>query len=396
MDIEGLLEERFPDMIAWRRHMHRYPELSYYEKATSSFVADLLESFGLAVRRNVGGYGIIADLKGAAAGPTVALRADMDALPIQDEKTCEYASTVSGVMHACGHDGHTAALLGAASILSSLKDQLQGNIRFLFQPAEELSPGGAAPMIEEGALDGVDAVYGVHLWSQFPAGSVYCKAGPAMAAPDEFVIEIIGKGGHGGLPHETVDSLMIGAHLVVNFQSIVSRNMDPVEQTVISVGSFHAGKGFNVIAERARLNGTVRTFDPEVRMRIKERIEKVTADTCSMFGADFVIDYKLGYPPVVNDCGEASRFERVARRIFNADQVKELPYIMAGEDFAYYLQKVPGCFMFVGAGNKEKGIEVPHHHPRFDIDESSIGQTAKLLIYMALDFMEENRSGSSI
>lgn len=396
MDIEGLLKNEFPDMVDWRRHMHRYPELSYHETATSSFVADLLESFGLRVRRNVGGHGIVADLEGAAEGPTVALRADMDALPIQDEKTCEYASTVPGVMHACGHDGHTAALLGAAKILSTLKDQLRGNVRFLFQPAEELSPGGAAPMIEEGALDGVDAVYGVHLWSQFPVGSVYCKAGPAMAAPDEFVIEIIGKGGHGGLPHETVDSLMIGAHLVVNFQSIVSRNMNPVDQTVISVGSFHAGSGFNVIAERTRLNGTVRTFNQQVRERIKERIGKVTADTCSMFDAEFVLDYKFGYPPLVNHEEEAERFFRVANRIFNADQVKELPFIMAGEDFAYYLEKVPGCFMFVGAGNKEKGIQVPHHHPRFDIDETAIGQTAKLLIHMALDFMEENRNGSSI
>lgn len=389
MSLDNRLEQLFPEMVSWRRHLHRHPELSYEEKVTSSYIAERLEEFGLQVRRNVGGHGLVADLKGTAPGPTVALRADIDALPIQDEKSCDYASTVAGVMHACGHDGHTAALLGAAKALSEEvragTGGFAGTIRFLFQPAEEISPGGAVPMIGDGALDGVDAIYGVHLWSPFPVGTAYCKAGPIMAAADEFQLEIIGKGGHGGLPHETIDSLLVGSHLVVNLQSIVSRNINPVEPSVISVGAFNAGKGFNVIAERANLIGTVRSFDSDVRSQLNERVEKVVADTCGMFGAEYSLDYKWGYPPVVNHEEEAGRFFRVAGDVFGAENARVSPMIMAGEDFSYYLQKVPGCFMFVGAGNAEASITAPHHHPKFDIDERSMLYSAKLLSRMALD-----------
>lgn len=387
MSAENRLQELYPDMIAWRRHLHRHPELSYHEEQTSAYIAQQLAGFGMEVKRGVGGYGVVGELTGSKPGPKVALRADMDALPIQDEKSCGYSSTVPGVMHACGHDGHVAALLGAAQWLSEQREQIAGSVRFIFQPAEELSPGGAAPMIAEGVLDDVDVIYGAHLWTPFPVGRVFTRSGPVMAAADEFVMDVIGRGGHGGLPHETVDSVVVASHLVVNLQSIVSRNLNPVEPSVISVGSFHGGTGFNVIAERTSLNGTVRTFSPELRVQAQARVEKVTADTCSMFEASYKLDYKLGYPPVVNHKEETERVFRVGRLTFGEDRVQESPLIMAGEDFSFYLEKVPGCFFFVGAGNPEQGITAPHHHPRFDIDERAILQSARLLAELAADWL---------
>lgn len=381
---EDTLQALFPEMVGWRRHLHRHPELSYHEAGTAFFVAARLEELGLRVRRQVGGHGVVGELEGGAAGPTIALRADMDALPIQDEKSCDYASTVPGVMHACGHDGHVAALLGTAKHLAGRKAELRGNVRFIFQPAEELSPGGAQPMIRDGVLDGVAEIYGAHLWTPFPAGEIRTRSGAIMAAADEFLLEITGKGGHGGLPHETIDSLMVASHLVVNLQSIVSRNLNPVEPSVISVGSFHSGTGFNVIAEKAVLNGTVRTFHPELRRQAEERVGKVTADTCSMFGAGYKLDYKLGYPPVVNHRKETEWLMETAAAEFGAESVRESPLIMAGEDFSFYLEKVPGCFFFVGAGNPKAGITAPHHHPRFDIDESAILRTARLFAALVL------------
>lgn len=385
------LRSWFSDMVQWRRHLHRHPELSYKEQRTSAFVADMLGGWGIDVTRNVGGYGVVGSIRGALPGPTVALRADMDALPIQDEKTCDYASTVPGVMHACGHDAHTSALLAVARLFAEKRHELAGEIRLLFQPAEEVSPGGAAPMIEDGALDGVDAVYGVHLWTPFPAGYVYSVAGPMMAAADEFTIRIAGRGGHGGLPHETVDSIMVGAQLVVNLQTIVSRSVDPTQPCVVSIGKFEAGNGFNVIAESCFINGTVRSFDMGIRDTVVERLERICAGTGDMFGADIALDYKPGYPPVVNDPAETERFFRVAASLFGADRTKRCPPIMAGEDFSYYLHRVPGCFMFVGAGNPEAGVTAPHHHPGFDIDESAMLQSATLLAAMAEHYMNEHR-----
>ncbi|RKN86660.1 amidohydrolase [Paenibacillus ginsengarvi] len=394
-DLSAKLGLLFPDMVTWRRHLHRHPELSYEERHTSVFVAERLNEWGATVRTNVGGYGVEGTIQGSLPGPVVALRADMDALPIQDEKNCEYASTVPGVMHACGHDGHTAALLAVAKLLADHRESLAGTVKLLFQPAEELSPGGAAPMIADGVLNGVDAVYGVHLWTPFPSGSVYSAPGPIMAAADEFTIRITGRGGHGGLPHETVDSIVVGAHLVVNMQSIVSRSIDPTQPCVVSVGKFIAGNGFNVIAETCYINGTVRSFDVTVRDRIVERLQQICVQTGEMFGADIQLDYKPGYPPVINDEAETERFFRVAGSLFGADKTRRSPLIMAGEDFAYYLNRVPGCFMFVGAGNKEAGITAPHHHPKFDIDESSMLQAAVLLASMALDYLDGYRKSSS-
>ncbi|QGQ96961.1 amidohydrolase [Paenibacillus psychroresistens] len=390
MKLAEKINQLFPQMIQWRRYLHQHPELSYQESQTAAFVAGHLQQLGLQVQADVGGHGVIGLLVGDLPGPTVALRADMDALPIQDEKTNEYASQVPGVMHACGHDAHTSTLLGLAYIFSEMRSTLAGSIKFIFQPAEEVSPGGALPLIQNGVLDDVDVIFGVHLWTPFPVGKVYSKAGPFMAAADEFSVEIQGKGGHGGLPHETIDSVMIGAQLVTSLQTIVSRNVNPTEPAVVSVGSIHAGKSFNVIAERCSLLGTVRTFNSEVRDQIQKRMKDMSHSICEAYGASCEFDYKVGYPPVSNHAKEAERFFKVGKEIFGSEATLESPLIMAGEDFAYYLQKVPGIFMFVGAGNADKGVWAPHHHPSFDIDEESMRNAALLLAGMALDYFESN------
>ncbi|MGG1514766.1 amidohydrolase [Paenibacillus oryzisoli] len=388
---EADLQAVYEEMVEWRRYLHRHPELSYQEVETAKFVANHLRNWGIEVRTGVGGNGVVGLLRGGSAGPTVALRADMDALPIQDEKTgCAYGSTRAGIMHACGHDAHTSTLLAIAKVTRARREEIKGNLVFLFQHAEEISPGGANSMIEAGALEGVDAVYGVHLWTPFPVGHVYTRPGAFMAAPDEFAIRIQGKGGHGGLPHQTIDSVYIASQLVVNLQGIVSRQVDPIESCVVSVGAIHGGTSFNVIAESCALSGTVRTFNPALREEVRARIERITHATCEMSQASYELDYKLGYPTVVNDAQEAQRFTKVGAALFGEDRVHESPPIMAGEDFSYYLQHKPGCFMFVGAGNVERGIVHPHHHPKFDIDEASMLNAANLLIGMALDYMANN------
>lgn len=386
---EETLQSLFGDMVEWRRYLHRHPELSFREHRTSAWIAEKLEAWGLEVRRGAAGTGLIARLTGGRPGRTIALRADIDALPIQDEKTSEYASSVPGVMHACGHDGHTAELLAVARYYSLHREETAGTRVFLFQPAEEMLPGGAVGMIADGALDGVDAVYGVHLWTPFPSGTAATRPGPFMASPDEFEVEIVGKGGHGGLPHQSVDALVAGAHLVVALQTIVSRNVDPLESAVVSVGMLNAGSARNVIAERCTLAGTVRTFTPEARARIRHRIEEVARHVGAMHGAEVKVTYYEGYPPVVNDADEAERFFRVASSILDPGDVRRCDGIMAGEDFSYYLRERPGCFFFVGAG-AEDGSSAPHHHPRFDIDEKAMLTAAKLLVGVADDSAEDD------
>ncbi len=385
-DYEMQLDAMYTEMVAWRRHLHQNPELSFHEVNTAKFIAEYLNSWGLDVTERVGGHGVTALLQGGKPGPTVALRADIDALPIQDEKNCPYASKVTGVMHACGHDAHTATLLAVAKLLSKQQAGLSGNVLFIFQHAEEISPGGAKSMIEAGVLQGVDVIYGVHLWTPLPVGEVYCAAGPIMAAVDDFTIEIHGKGGHGGLPHNTVDSIVVGSHLVVNLQSIISRSINPIEPCVISVGTVQAGGSFNVIAERCLIKGTVRSFNAQVRVQLEKRLRQVTDQTCSMFGAEYTLEYKSGYPSVVNHADEAERFFTVNPALFGVEHVKKSPNLMVGEDYGYYLQQIKGCFMLVGAGNELEGYIYPHHHPKFDLDESSMLNSAKLLINMTLHY----------
>ncbi|GAA0135780.1 N-acetyl amino acid acetylase SndC [Paenibacillus sp. YSY-4.3] len=382
---EEALKSLFPVMVERRRYLHRHPELSFKEQKTAAYVADVLKELGIDAAVGVGGNGVVGTIRGHLPGKTVALRADMDALPIQDEKTCEYASLVPGVMHACGHDGHTAVLLGVAEYFSTRRGTLQGEIRLIFQPAEEVCPGGALSMIEAGALDGVDVIYGVHLWTPIPVGTAASRPGPLMASTDEFFIELAGRGGHGGMPHAAVDSVVAGAALVLQLQSVVSRSVNPLDPAVVTIGSIHGGTAQNVIADTCRLAGTVRCFQEETRRIIRERIEQLAEGTAQAYGAGVAIDYMTGYPSLVNHQEEYERFREVAER--ETGLSSELsPQIMPAEDFAYYLQRVPGVFMLVGAGNPEKNAIYPHHHPKFDIDEEAMLHAANLLIAMAEAF----------
>ncbi|MFC4598821.1 M20 metallopeptidase family protein [Cohnella hongkongensis] len=381
---EHTLKSLYGDMVQWRRHLHRHPELSFQEYKTSAMIAELLEKWGLEVRRGVAGTGVVARLAGGRPGRTIALRADIDALPIQDAKACEYRSEVPGVMHACGHDGHTAELLAVARYYSLHRDETAGSRLFLFQPGEETLPGGAIRMIEDGALDGVDAIYGVHLWSPMPCGTAATRSGPFMATPDEFEIEIVGRGGHGGLPHESKDALVTGAALVSALQTIVSRSVNPLDAAVLSVGRFSAGTANNVIAASSMLAGTVRSFNKEMRALLRGRMEQIVKHTCEMHGCDYRFRYIEGYPPVVNDEREAERVLRQIAEHLPGSGTAPCERIMAGEDFSYYLERKPGCFFFVGAG-RESGDSAPHHHPMFDLEEEAMLHAARLLVAVADD-----------
>ncbi|MNW34147.1 putative hydrolase YxeP [compost metagenome] len=387
MELE-LLKTLFPNMVECRRYLHRHPELSFKEQETSKMIASKLEQLGVQSLTGIGGYGVIGRIRGALPGKTVALRADMDALPIQDEKNVDYASQIPGVMHACGHDGHTAILLAVAEYYSHRREQLRGEIVFIFQPAEEVFPGGAMSMIKSGALQDVDVIYGIHLWTPIPVGTSACSPGPMMASTDEFIIDIQGQGGHGGMPHTAVDSVVAASSLVMQLQSIVSRSVDPLDPAVVTIGSIQGGTAQNVIADRCRIAGTVRCFNEETRSFIRDRIYALAEGTAAAYGAEAIINYTMSYPCLVNDNEEFHRFYNVGAN--KAGLVPEVtPKIMPAEDFAYYLQHVPGCFMLVGAGNESKGILHPHHHPKFDIDEEAMLYGACLLISMTESYQSK-------
>lgn len=387
--LNELLRAMEPQMIGWRRHLHQYPELSFQEEKTPAFIAEILRELKFdEVRTGVGGRGVVGVLRGGRPGATVALRADFDALPIQDLKEVEYKSKVPGVMHACGHDGHTSQLLGLASVLAPRRDQFAGEIRFLFQHAEEESPGGAMQLVADGAVDGVDAIFGVHLWSMLPVGKVFISPGPIMANTDDFVIEIQGRGGHGAVPEETVDSIVIGSQIVGSLQTIASRNISPLASVVVTVGTFNGGDNNNIIADSCRLTGTVRTFLPDVRDRAEQRLAEIAEGTAAMLGGRAVVHYERGYPAVINGEKEAAIAREAAIEAFGESRVEPMKPLMGGEDFSYYLEKVPGAYLFVGAGNPDKLATYPHHHPRFDIDEDAMLVAGELLGRTALRYLE--------
>lgn len=391
------LQEVFPEMVRFRRDLHMYPELSHHEVNTPKKVADFLKDLGLEVRTEVGGRGVVGVLKGGKPGKTVALRADFDALPIQEENDLEFKSRVPGVMHACGHDIHTAGLLGVAKVLSEAKEDIPGTIVFLHQFAEEVIPGGAKAMIEDGCLDGVDVVYGAHVSSIHPLGQVGLKEGDAMAAGDTFEIDIYGKGGHAATPHLTIDPITLGSQLIVNLQQVVSRKVDPTKPAVVSVAAFNAGTGFNVIPDKAKITGTVRTFDEDVRDMIEDLIGEIVESTCKGVGATSKYQYVRGYPAVKNDPKETKRVERLAKSLFGEENVHELSPQMGMEDFAYYLKEVPGTFVWVG-GNTDEIDLFPHHHPKFNVDEQSMLYIGKLFIASIFDYQanEENKESAYV
>jgi amidohydrolase len=372
------------DLICWRRDFHRHPEIAGMEHRTVSVIRQFLEGLKVSVW-SCAGTGLVGVIEGAAGGKTVALRADMDALPIKEEGEKEYVSENPGACHACGHDGHMAILMGVASVLSRRSGAFCGKVVLLFQPAEEKLPGGAQRMIAEGALQGVDAIFGLHLWQSFPTGSVACMKGGMMAATDEITITVIGTGGHGALPHVAVDPILAASHIVVNLQSIVSRNLDPLKAAVVTIGKFEGGFAHNVIPSRAVLYGTVRTFDREVQGMIEKRIGEIVENTSRSFGARGVLKYERGYPAVINDEKMSRLVREVAARTLGPENVLHTDPVMGGEDFAFYLQKVPGALLFFGMGD---GTQYPHHHPGFDIDEMALPQAVLLLCGLVLEYLQ--------
>ncbi len=384
------LEELYPEMVELRRYFHQHPELSFHEVNTPAKIADYLMDLGIEVRSGVGGRGVVGYIRGSRPGKTVALRADFDALPIQEENDVPYKSKVPGVMHACGHDAHTAALLVTAKVLSGNRDKWKGNIVLIHQYAEEIAPGGAKPMIEDGCLDGVDAIFGTHIWSSFDVGEIRYRMGPVMAAADRFELKVKGRGGHGASPHETIDSIAVTVSIIQQLQQIVSRRINPLKPAVLTVASIHAGDAFNVIAGETTIIGTVRTFDPCVQEEIIVHMEKIIASNCENAGADYEFNYQKGYPAVVNHDQETLFLAGKAIEIMGADHVKEMEPVMGGEDFSYYLEKVPGTFFFTGGGNAAKGFHYPHHHPKFDIDERSMLHASKILLSAAMHYLNES------
>lgn len=382
------IDENFDEMVSLRRHFHENPELSHEEVHTPKRIADFHRQLGHEVREKVGGRGVVAVLKGKREGKTVALRADFDALPIQDEKDVSYKSKKAGVMHACGHDGHTASLLGLAKSLNTLKDELAGTVVFIHQHAEEVAPGGAIAMIEDGCLDGVDYIFGTHLWSTEPTGKIQYKSGPIMAAADRFEITIQGEGGHGAKPHETKDSIVIGAHLILALQQIVSRRVSPMESAVVSIGSFEAKNAYNVIADTTKIIGTARSFNKEIQTLLETEIQRIVDGVCLSGGVTGTLQYKRGYPALVNHHEEALQVAELAKQISEINEIEDMVPQMGGEDFSYYLQHVKGAFFFTGAKNPNWEKAYPHHHPRFDIDEKALLISAKLLGNLALHYTE--------
>ena len=380
-DIEKLTAK----IIEWRRDFHRHPEVAFEERRTSSVIREFLEGLGIPVT-HCAKTGLRAVLEGKAGGRTVALRADIDALPLKEEGDKEYKSENPEAAHACGHDGHMAILMGVAEILSQRKDRFTGKVVFLFQPSEERIPGGAKKMIQEGALEGVDAVFGLHLWQPLPTGSVGIVRGAMMAQPDFFSITVKGKGGHGSMPHTTVDPILVASQLVVNIQSIVSRNVDPLKPVVVSFGTVKGGTIYNIIPGEVSLTGTVRTFDPSLQSLAEKRLKEITDETCKAFGASAEFQYKKGYPPLVNDEAMTDFVLDVTGKILGEDRIKDIDPVMGGEDFAYFLQRVPGAFLFFGMGD---GMEYSHHHPAFDLDEKALPQATLLMTGLALEYLKK-------
>lgn len=383
-----LLTEYYDEMVEIRRYLHENPEVSYHEVNTANYIATYQKALGHEVRTNVGGNGVVAKLHGGKPGKTIALRADFDALAIDEQNDVPYKSKKPGVMHACGHDGHTATLLVLAKALNQIKDELSGTIVFIHQHAEELAPGGAIAMIEDGCLEGVDVIYGTHLWSTEPLGSFMTKPGPLMAAADALALTVKGRGGHGSEPHLTKDAIVISSQFVINLQQLVARRVSPISPAVVSIGRFEAINPFNVIADQVEMEGTVRTFDEATRSLLEIEVEKVLAASCALTGADYEYAYKRGYPAVINHEQQTALTIEVAANVPGIDKIHICEPLMGGEDFAYYLQHVPGSFFFTGAKNPSWTEVYPHHHPKFDIDERALLNAAKTLGAITLKEME--------
>lgn len=388
-EIEQLKEK----MIALRRDFHQHPEVGSDLTRTAKIVADLLTEWGLIVQTHVGISGVVGILKGTKGNSdcTVALRADMDALFVEEENSVCYQSKYQGKMHACGHDGHTAMLLGAACVLSKHRDKINGTIKFIFQPEEEGPNSGARNMILDGVLNDVDAIFGLHITTEYDTGIVTLKEGPTMASCDDFEIEMIGKGGHASLPHECIDAISMGVSVYNHLQFLVSREFNPLDPVLISIGSFQSGEASNVIPSIAKLKGTIRTLSPQTRKKAQQRIQEIVKQVAIEAGGDYKFHIYLGIPPLINDTCLCKFVEQSVTNLIPKENLVSLSLPnMGSEDFAYYSEQIPGVFMMIGARNEEKGLTYLMHHPKFDFDEDVLTFGSKLHILFAIDYLDRN------
>ena len=373
-------------VIEMRRYFHQYPEKSLEEYETSKRIKEELDKMGIPYI-SVANTGVIATIEGKNPGKTVALRADMDALSVVEENdSIDYKSKIDGMMHACGHDGHTSMLLGAGKVLNDMKDEINGTVKLFFQPAEEVAQGAKA-MIADGALEGVDGVFGIHLWTDLECGKISVEEGPRMAAADIFKIIVKGKGGHGSLPQQGVDAVVVSSAIIMNLQSIVSRETSPLDSVVVSIGALHSGTRFNVIADEAILDGTARYFNPELIEEMPKMIERIAKSTAQAYRAEATLEYTDGMPPSINNKECSKLASESVIKILGEDGLSLMTKLTAGEDMSEYLNRVPGVLAFVGAGNPEKGAGYPHHHCMFNIDEDSLEIGTSLYVQYALDFL---------
>lgn len=384
----------FNDIVAIRRDIHQYPELGFDVHRTAGIAADALHALGIPVKTGIGRTGVVGDLEVTGASKRIALRADMDALPIQEMTDVPYKSKIDGKAHLCGHDAHTAMLIGTARILSELRSNLKTHIRFIFQPSEEAAPGGAPAMIADGALEDVDEIYGIHVFPLYAVGEYATCIGPMLAQSDTFQITLTGRGGHAAFPHLTVDPIVIGAQFVTALQSIISRNVNPLDSAVVSVTQLHggdanlqdglAGAALNVIPPKVLIGGTVRTLQKSVQKRVREQIEHLIAGFANANDATYTFDYQDGYPVTYNHEPCVKTALSAAGELVEEDNlIFPVPPVLGGEDFGYYSQEIPACFIMVGAGNEEKGIVNMCHHPQFDIDETCMIYGMALFVSLA-------------
>ncbi len=372
-----------------RRDFHQYPELGFQEIRTAGIVARELTDLGLEVSTGVGKTGVVATLEGGHQGPAVLVRFDMDALPIQEETGAEYASQRPGVMHACGHDGHTAIGLTVVRMLEAHKDEWGGTVKFVFQPAEE-GLGGAEAMVADGILENPrpDLSLALHLWNDKPLGWIGVTPGPAMSASDRFKVKIIGQGGHGASPHLAIDPVVAGAQVITALQNIVARNVNPLESAVVTVTSMTGGEAFNVIPETVELRGTIRSYNPDIRELVLKRFEKITTGVAQAMGCQAEIEFRKITPAVVNNPEMAEKIQEVIARIFPQAVLDTQERTMGSEDMAYMMDDIPGCYFFVGSANHERGLDAAHHHPKFDFDESALPRAAALMTAAVLEFLD--------
>lgn len=386
MNIKNISEKYKNYVLEKRRYFHMNPEPSLYEYNTSKIVKEELEKLNIPYI-STADTGIIATIKGEKEGKTVLLRADMDALEVFEKNDVPYKSQKEGLMHACGHDGHTAMLLGAAHILNEIKSEIKGEIKLLFQPAEEVAEGAKKIIAETKITDKIDAAFAIHLWQGIESGKISLEAGARMAAADIFSIKIKGKSGHGSMPHETVDAVVVSSALVMNLQHLVSRNTNPLDTLVVTVGKLEAGTRYNIIAGEATLEGTIRSFSDNVWKLVPEQLERVVQNTCATYGATAEINLIRATPPLINDEKISEILKKSATTLYGEDVVVKYEKTTGGEDFAYFTQKVPGALAFVGIRNDEKGINAPHHNEKFDMDEDALKVGTNLYVQFALDFL---------